>query len=227
MSVSDRTSRLRRLRLLTTSALAVMTLAATASLIAGILMAQATSKQYSERSTLLSRIEKAVNNGADLRSVKQIFSNRQRVRPKLWPLGYSNDRYGEPVNLSTVLEDLRANAFLRDDASETLVATLDQIIAEHEQTNPFDQLEPTQRLHFESLRSKLGESYPTIRPNVDRIVGELASRNQLVAEYLADATLSFRLSIIALVVGLVALIPQVAQGIAWWRTRRGGEPGAA
>lgn len=173
----------------------------------------AASQYYIDRIQLLSDIEKAIGNGADLQDVKQLYENRNYTRRYLMSGFLSGDPeksfYQEPLALSTVLKDLRAEMFLRTEVNEELATKIKQFIVEHEKTNPFDKLETTQRLHFETIQSKMGSNYNHIQHDVNLIVDQLAEKNQLVEKYLKDATLGLRLSIIALIVGVISLIPQV------------------
>lgn len=173
-----------------------------------------------DRNKLHTDITIAINNGAELQDIKQIFENRSHVRryiPSIFGSAEAEAKaiYKEPVSLSAVLKNLKAETFLGDKTNKELARKIKEMIAEHEKSNPFDKLESSQRIHFETIQSKLGTGYVHIQQDVNLIVDEMASKNQLVYKYLGDATLSFRISLIALFIGLIALIPQIVAMLRW------------
>jgi hypothetical protein len=182
-----------------------------------------------DRTKLLADIEMAVNSGAELQDIRQIFENRKHVRlsiiKDIFRSSEAEDKaiYKEPVALNSVLKDLKADIFLRKEVNKELVQKIKAALAEYEKSNPFDKLESSQRIHFETIQSKLGDGYAHIQQDVNLIVDEMSNKNQLVAKYLGDATLSFRISVIALVVGVIAFIPQLAGVWRWWRRKTKGE----
>lgn len=182
-------------------------------------------QKYVDKVKLHSEIEMAINSGAELQDIKQIFENRKYVRQNILINIFRSTEeeakavYNEPLALSSVLKDLKADIFLHKDGRKDLALKIKTILAEHEKTNPFDKLDSGQRIHFETIQSKLGDSYGHIQQDVNLIVDELSSKNQLITKYLRDATLSFRLSVVALVIGLLAFLPQVVATWRWWRNK--------
>jgi hypothetical protein len=178
-----------------------------------------------DRNKLLSDIEIAISNGAELEDVKQIFENRRYLSQlnitKLFRSSETEDRatYKEPLALSSVLKDLKSEMFFRKQVNKDLVQRIKLVLSEHEKRNPFDKLEAGQRIHFESVQSKLGENYTYIQQDLNLIVDDLANKNQLVVKYLSDATRGFWISVVALIVGAAALVPQVITLWRWWRRR--------
>lgn len=213
-SESPRVRRLVLLSLATATSLGM----ALASTLVSTMFDPAPSREYSERLPLLQRLEKALRNGADLPAARQIVAARKPA-PTQWPFRESVERYKEPLTLSTVLADLRAELFLKEQPDQEFIAAIDRIANEDQQTNPFDRLRSAQRVHFETIRAALGPQYGAVQQSVDRIVDEISNQNRLVGEYLADATMSYRLSVGALVLAIISLIPQVAQVWRWVQGR--------
>lgn len=185
-------------------------------------------QKHVDKSKLFSEMETAINSGAELSDIKQIFENRKYIKRNLigdiFTKDFSNNKstYDEPVSLTRVLKDLKSEVFLNKDGNKEFAAKVKLILAEHEKTNPFDKLESNQRIHFETIQSKTGEGYPHIQQDINLIVDELANKNQLVTKYLKDSTLSFRISVFALVIGILAFIPQLVSAWRWWKNKTVG-----
>ena len=157
-----------------------------------------------DRNKLLTDIEMAINNDAELQDIKQIFVNRNHLSPSIKRIFLSSEAeakvlYKEPVSLNSVLKDLKAEIFLRKEVNKELVNKIKKVLAEHEKINPFDKLEANQRLHFETIQSKLGDGYAYIQQDVNLIVDEMANKNQLVAKYFGRR--HFKLSDICYCIG--------------------------
>lgn len=165
-----------------------------------------------KKSEITDTIMKAVANKADLRAVRNLYENRELSERSLKQL-FANEKeyYSEDVPLSKILEDLRTGIFLSDSANSTLVAALTDLIAEHEERNPFDVLEPNQKDYFESIRAMSSDHYFAIQADVDKIAGELAAKNALVGKYLNRSNTSFWISIIALAISTMIGIYQIYQ----------------
>ncbi len=175
---------------------------------------------FVDKLRLQQQMEKAIKGGADLRAVRQLFNSRERQAPdfrSLFGADRSSARYREPLALTTILEDLRASAFLQEAPDLSLVRKIDPLLRQHEQTNPFDKLAPNQRVDFETVRTRLGDNYGHVQQSIERIVNELDKQNQVASEYLADAKLGLYLSIVALIVGVIAMVPAVAEALKWFR----------
>jgi len=173
-----------------------------------------------DKEQLFSRMETAIKNGADFDDIRQIFGARSYIRGvksffQLFDRTESSSQYREPLNLSDVLKDMRAELFVKGNADLDLAAKYRKFVDEHEKRNPFDKLEGGQRVHFETMQAKIGEKYVIVQQDVNRIVDELASKNELVNKYLSDSTLSFRLSIVALALSAFAFIPQLTIFFGW------------
>jgi hypothetical protein len=148
--------------------------------------------KYVDRKQLHSEIELAVRNNADLQDVKQIFEDRQYSKKTL-VLGVPKEKedkriYREPISLSRVLRDIRADIYLKQEVDGELASKMKTMISAYEKSDPFDKLEKNQRLHFETIQSKLGNNYASIQNDINLIVDELANKNVVVEKYLGDAT---------------------------------------
>lgn len=165
-----------------------------------------------EKTSIHKNISTAAKNGADLDDVKQIFQNRKHVKHNVvdslvslfrGPGASINDEtYIEPIDLSTVLKDIKSDYRIKDGDNLKLIESMAQLIDEHEKTSPFDKLDPSQRIHFEMIKVKLGDNYSIAQDSINRVVDELDSKNMLVNKYFSEATLSYRYSLLALVLSL-------------------------
>lgn len=168
--------------------------------------------KYTPKEVIKRDIVLAIGNGADLRSIKNIYENRPisfKSITDYFDQG-SKKYYESKVSLSKILEDIRSNQFLGL-TEKVDIEKLDLIIEEHNQINPFDSLEPSQKDSFENIRIKLDIKYKDIEIEIGKIVKELAEKNSLVNKYLAQSTFSYWVSIIALVLSLLIGIYQIFQ----------------
>lgn len=188
-----------------------------------------------DKQDLFQNIERAIQNGAGLDDVRQIFHNRKHVPEfnifRLFRTGKLRREhiYVEPITLGVVLKDVKSEIFLKKDVNKDFHEKISRMLSEHERINPFDKLNSDQKLQFEQIQSKLGENYDDIEKNINLIVDELASKNDIVAKYLRDATLSFRISVVALIIGVLAFLPQFVGFWRWlmskWRSSSDEEAG--
>lgn len=164
--------------------------------------------------TIKTNIEKVIQANANLDVVKNIYSNRKVYIPSLTDL-FNKDsdltKYQSETPLSVILKDMRTDYFLNEKSDTTYLKKLDIIIETHEVINPFDKLEQNQKNDFENLRFKLGENYPSVSADVNRITDELHNKNQLVAEYLNKSNISFLISIVALGITIILSFYQIYQ----------------
>ncbi len=165
--------------------------------------------QYVSKDVLSGRILTAVDNGADLRAVRNIYQNRKLKGKSIKQIFSSMEGYyNQNVPLSQVLEDLRTSMYENKELStgkvkpDSLVIKLDQLLIEHTERNPFDALEGGQRDSFENIRLKCGADYSRIKLEVDKVAAELVTKNALVDKYLGRSETSFWVSICALIISL-------------------------
>jgi Rad3-related DNA helicase len=155
-------------------------------------------------------VVKAIEKGADLRAIKHAYDNRNLKFKSLREIfNDMNGFYAETVPLSIILEDIRTDKYVFDDASGPDTQLIDSIIEEHLAVNPFDALEDAQKDYFENIRLKLADNYSLVRLEVDKLASELHNKNSLVNKYLKDSTKSFWISITALAFSLLIGILQL------------------
>ena len=160
---------------------------------------------------ILSRVE----NGADLDVVRTAFRNRRRTPYRPFRIYSPRDSYNEPLTLGAVLQDIKSDLY-EEQPDEQLVAKLQRLIEQEEQTNPFMKLEPTQRHWFNSLRSKLGDQYVLVKPDVEHIVEALDSANQTIYTYLRYSQESRVVAYVALAIGTLGVVISLGR----WLGRR-------
>lgn len=163
-----------------------------------------------KKETLKATIIKAIENGADLRAVKQIYFNRAQFIS--WGFLTATTHYPISAPLSVILEDIRTDLFINRDTDKSLIPLVDGLITQHFQTNPFDNLEPTQKDNFERLREKIGDRYTAVQAEVTKIADELYAQNLLTKQYLRDSTISFWVSIAGLAFAFIIGGIQIYQG---------------
>ena len=154
-----------------------------------------------EKAALQEDIQTIVSNGGDLEAIKQSLRTQTTVSSMKAIFSNKSDYYREDVPLSVVLSDIRVNAFR--EGKKDFLPTLEPIIREYEEVNPFDKLQVGQKDYFENIRIKSGEKYPDIVNDVNNLADELHEKNMLVDEYLGDSKMSFWISIIAVVLSLL------------------------
>mgnify|MGYP000182029718 CR=1 FL=1 len=167
---------------------------------------------YTEKIVIQEKIKKAVNNGASLEVIRTIFSNRN-IDKSFFSRWLKDDliNYIEPLRLSVVLDDMKAEYFLEDHKTELepYLSKLQLLTDENVEINPFDKLESYQKDYFINIRLKISDKYELIENDVNKIADELNKQNSLVKEYLSDATTSLFLSggglIFALFIGLIQI----------------------
>jgi hypothetical protein len=121
------------------------------------------------------------------------------------------DYYDDTTPLSKVLDDIRSDLYTTKTDKKGILDRLNKIIHEHQERNPFDALEPSQKDYFENIRMKAGLKYNDIRNEVDKLATELESKNSLVNKYLKQSTTSFWVSIAALIFALAIGLYQIFQ----------------
>jgi len=180
------------------------------------------------KADLHERLITAINNGAELDDVRHLLHIREESPESIFSdslndfeyLNKKDDFYLRPVNLHQVLKDIKARIFLKNPVDMELVKRVKGMIANHEETNPFDRLKSNQRIHFEVIQSKLGDDYINIHDDVIRVIDELENRNSLVDEYFSDATMSYRISILAFIVSIVSLLIPLIKPLRSWRRKK-------
>ena len=164
-----------------------------------------------EKGPIKASMALAIKNGANLDVLKHVYSRRQADNPFLLLPKNKGKYYPYETAFSLILEDLRADyfstaQFVRD---SVYIWQLDAIIQENSNRNPFDQLEGTQRYYFNNVLVKSAGNYSIIQEDVNYIAKELQEKNLLVSRYLSKSSISFVISIIALVLTFFGSIWQI------------------
>lgn len=120
------------------------------------------------------------------------------------------DLFPLDVTLGDVLDDIRVFSIIEKDRE--LLDLVSLLIVENEKVNPFDRLKHRQKDYFENIIIKSGEKYELIQNDVFKLSDELHNQNTLVAEYLADSTKSFRISVFAVFLSAAIGAYQIWQG---------------
>lgn len=157
--------------------------------------------RYIDKATMQKNLATVITNGGDLRAIKQSFSNQPAISEVRLIFTSKSSYYPKSIALSSVLDDVRVQAFLNN--QKDLLPKLDVLINEYEEINPFDKLQVGQKDYFENIRIKTEDSYPKIKNDINNLVDELHQKNLLVNEYLSDSKMSFWTSIFAVFLSLV------------------------
>ena len=158
-------------------------------------------QRYIEKQSLQDDLKSIISNGGDLNSIKQAFTSQPQASQIKAIISSKSSYYEAGIPLSTVLNDLRVNAFRSND--KDILPLLEPILSEYEEINPFDKLQTNQKDYFENVRIKTKATYLDISNDINNIADELHQKNLLVEEYLGDSKLSFWISIIAVFLSLL------------------------
>lgn len=163
-----------------------------------------------DKAEIGTRILSATENDGGLRAVKHIYATRRVERRSLLDIIFVEPRlvsdaryYSATDTLAYILEDIRTEKILEKNTTKESLTKLDHIISEHAAVNPFEALERNQKDYFDAIRQKTGDQYANIKADIEKLVDEVAKKNELVQKYLADSTLSLRLTYLALVLTLI------------------------
>ena len=159
------------------------------------------------------RVALVIKRGAKIDVVKHIYNTREIKTRGIFISYFSKveDFYPEPTSLSTILNDIKEDYYLRDTIDTVFLTNLQNIIIEHEEVNPFDKLASNQKFMFENIRQKLDTNYIIVREDLNRVADEMNNRNLLVEEYLNKSNFSYWLSIAALALTVILSSIQIYQ----------------
>lgn len=172
------------------------------------------SKDYVSSAEIKNKILLAVNNGADLDVIRNIYSNREVLDTGIFGFFESHkSEYLYSLPLSSILDDVKSDLYMAKDKPDTdIVNSIDSLISKHSQKNPFDKLTKQQKDYFDNVRQKVGEKYHLIQNDMNNISDELDSKNILVTAYLSDSKTSLYVSIFSLLFALIVSSYQIYQG---------------
>jgi len=159
---------------------------------------------YKPKSQVKTDISKMIDNGADLDSLKHYFSSNFDQE---WGLLYrwnnkKSKHYTKDTSLLTVLKDIKNQNYLKDSIETSKTTATSTLIAEYQERNPFDDLEVHQKDMFDNIRVKLGEKYPVVANDLNKLSDEILQKNKLVTQYLSDSQTSLGISIASLAFGV-------------------------
>ncbi|BDP34893.1 TPA: hypothetical protein NJ548_004573 [Vibrio parahaemolyticus] len=175
--------------------------------------------RYIEKQEVKSSIVKMIGNGADLEAVKHFYAQAPEVE---WGFKYRWDRerssyYPISTPLLTVLQDLKSDSYLNSEADMKQRETIQNLLSEYQQRNPFDGLEQSQKDSFESIRVKLGAKFTDVSSDFYKISEDLKQKNLLVNQYLSDSKTSLYLSIASL---LFAFVTTFGSQYFYWKRKK-------
>lgn len=165
-----------------------------------------------EKTTLKKDISIVIKSGGDLAAVTNTYNNRIVEKTEIrGGLYYDN----KDLTLSKVLEDLRSDYF-HDSVPQNKIDTLyvnsvNSILDEFSRNNPFEELEPDQRIYFQNVQTRLPDEYDLIKEDMMHISNALKDKNALTKEYLQKSTISFWISIAAVIITLALGLVQIFQ----------------
>ncbi len=160
-----------------------------------------------------------ISNGADFEDIKYLYdSNKYKDESTLTGFKYILKlNHGEfysknKDSLDYILRDIKSNILINKEEyknnSDNLDSRLKLFIKENNEKNPFDVLEKNQKEHFINLRIKLSNSnsYDDVKNDIEKIVIELNEKNSTIKEYLSDATKSYYISLISLILAIIGML---------------------
>lgn len=171
------------------------------SIMTALIISVVEREEFIDKSAVQSDFSILITNGADLDAVKQALLTQPKVGQISTFFSSDQDFYASDIPLSTVLNDVRVNLYRNNDIE--ILSELDLLINEHEQVNPFDKLQTSQKDYFENIRIKTGDAYIRISNDVNNLADELYQQNILVDEYLTKSELSFWISLSAVLLSLI------------------------
>lgn len=167
-------------------------------------------------------IHTLLNNNADITTVKLFYDSRDIEKSEtilssifnLLVIKESNNTksyFSYELAFSQTLNIIKTNEYLSKEPDRVFLKKLEKIINENNETNPFDRLESGQRDLFENIRVKLGDDYPIIDKDLNKLTDELSNKNSLVNEYLSDSKTSLFVSIASAVLAVLLAVAQMWQ----------------
>lgn len=167
-------------------------------------------KMYFEKASIKATMQKTIEHGGKLSSLKHIYDTRDFIKISVFSKNKGN-YYVEDYPLSRILNDLLIDYYKTESKDTVYHNALENLIAENDKKNPFDDLEENQKYHFQNIQEKLDTTYETISPEMIKIADELNNKNQLVTRYLNKSESSFTISIAALFISFIIGVIQLYQ----------------
>lgn len=150
-------------------------------------------------------VKKAISNNADINILGDILNNSEKI---LKIKEKDNEYYPKSISLENVLKDIQVQNYLSDEFDQRLDEKISDYIGESKKINPLKELSNNQKEYFLNIKNKLDDSsYFKIENDLNKIVDELSSKNKLVEIYLDNSDISFKLTVLSFILGLIALLP--------------------
>lgn len=164
-----------------------------------------------DKTKLLDDFDTMINNGASLEVIQEAYDARKEIRR----LFYRSSNYVPfDTPLSKLLSELRFSIYGSDSVRyKSTAVEIAAIIQDQRHTDPFDNLNSSQREYFDNIRIKLGSEYPTIEQEVRNISSIVYEKTQLTGKYLKRSNL-------ALIFALVGVLLSIGTGIWSAKTNR-------
>ncbi len=169
--------------------------------------------EYYFSKNIKTTISSSIRNGAGLNVVKHIYNTKKIERNKFYPLSVikKDNVYPLETTLLIVLNDILVDCYNSKNKNSQFISSVETIINQHLEINPFDKLHGNQKSIFDNIRTKLDTSYTIVQSDIDKLSSELYSQNLLVERYLNRSELSYWISIFALVLTTILSIIQIVQ----------------
>ena len=163
---------------------------------------------FIKKEPLKADITQMITNEANLDSLKHYFNNAEKIE---WGFiyGWSNDKkdyYELPTSVVNVFKDIQSEFYLKTDSSTLDINRVVELIKEHEQRNPFDELSVIQKDQFNNIRIKLGSNYEAVEQEFNKLSNDMKHNNKLINQYLSDSKTSLYVSIASLLFALITTI---------------------
>jgi len=163
---------------------------------------------FIKKEPLKADITQMIANASNLDSLKHYFNNAEKLE---WGFiyGWSNDKkdyYKSPISLVNVLKDIQSDFYLKTASNTLNIKRVVELIKEHEQRNPFDELSEIQKDQFNNIRIKLDSNYELVEQEVNKLSNDMKQNNKLINQYLSDSKTSLYVSIASLIFALITTI---------------------
>ena len=154
-----------------------------------------------------------IQNDADINVIKNLYQYREIKNYGLFSVfkKKADNIYALNTPLSRILDDIQIDLYKSPELDSCLLQKVNHVIEIHNQLNPFDKLDNSQKHNFENIQLKLNSKFSLIQNDVTKIADELHNKNLLVEKYLDKSTTSYWISIIALVATILLSIYQLYQ----------------
>ncbi|HNX54683.1 MAG TPA: hypothetical protein PLG33_01670 [Prolixibacteraceae bacterium] len=158
--------------------------------------------------------EKAIKSNCSFDDLKIIFDRKERVN--ISGKVFSADQfYQESTDLSMILEEMIYDSYTGS-IDTVFIKQLKNFSKEYREKFPFEKLSQSQKELFLNLEKKAGDSYPLIQESILSVSEEIYSQNKVIQFYLDKSYQSYVISIVALVLTIIQVIPYFREKIKYY-----------